>query len=193
MVTKYKRTRIAMGRVIWAAVLLLILLVGIFALGIVMGNNSNALMMEKNIAYPDFENQVREQLFATAEVDGNVIIAHYRETGEGYIVAVAPDIGRAVDLMLKKGVVVEALRPVPATGLSLPLLVAIIVPYILMAWFGIAVANAAAAAPVPQLGGKMQDGWESTVDPIERSINPDASLEHDSDDNDKPVSLAENE
>lgn len=86
----------------------------------------------RRLAYEEFETLVRDQKVTHATVDGNIVRA---ETGEGWqLMALTPSVDRSVDLMIKKGVRVEAVRALPSSGLSLPVLVLALLPYPVLAY-----------------------------------------------------------
>ena len=84
-------------------------------------------------SYLEFERDVIDQKVRKATVDGNIIRAEY--DGSLLAVVASPSIERSVDIMIKKGVEVEAARPVPASGLSLPVLLLALMPYPVLAYF----------------------------------------------------------
>lgn len=84
-------------------------------------------------SYEEFEQDVREEKVRRAVVDGNIIKAEY--DGTLLAVVITPSIDRSVEIMLKKGVRVEAARAVPASGLSLPVLALALLPYPILAYF----------------------------------------------------------
>lgn len=83
------------------------------------------------LSYREFEEHVREGKVEDAEMDGNIVRFTYREGGESAWVAV-PDPGRAAGLMMEHGVDLRARRPVPASGLSGPVLLAVLLPYLFL-------------------------------------------------------------
>lgn len=145
MGTTKKKPRLAVGRILWVSFALLLLLFGVFLAGVIVGQQP--AYIGRQMQYPDFEAEVLQELFGDARIDGNVIIAHYKEETRQPARAIAPEVGRTVALLLKKGVLVEAAREVPASGLTTPMYVTLLIPYLLLAWFGIAVAGAVASTP----------------------------------------------
>jgi hypothetical protein len=95
-------------------------------------------------SYGEFERDVLEQKVRKATVDGNIIRAEY----DGSLLAVvsSPSIERSVDIMMKKGVEVEAARPVPASGLSLPVLLLALLPYPILAYFAMGLIHSVGTA-----------------------------------------------
>ena len=56
-------------------------------------------------------------------------------------VVASPSVQRTVDIMMKKGVQVEAAQPVSASGLSFPVLLLALLPYPILAYFALGLVN----------------------------------------------------
>lgn len=95
------------------------------------------------VAYNDFEVEVRDKVYKEAVVDGNIISLAYLDTKEKPIRVEAPDVGRAVGLLIKFEVFVRAVGPRPANGLSVPAAVTLTLPYLLLSLFCFGVIGAA--------------------------------------------------
>ncbi len=99
------------------------------------------------LAYNQFENDVKSKTYKAATVDGNIIGL---ETADGKRLRTeAPEVGRAVGLLIKFEVPVQVYRPVPASGLTWPVVFALLVPYGILAFYAFALAQASAAAGAP--------------------------------------------
>jgi len=92
------------------------------------------------VAYNQFEQDVKARLVRQATVDGNVISANY---GDRVATVLTPSPDATVALMIKFDVQVEAARAVPASGVNLPVLGAVLLPYAVLAWFVIGMVSAA--------------------------------------------------
>jgi hypothetical protein len=98
------------------------------------------------LPYNQFENDVKSKTYKSALVDGNIIGL---ETTDGKRFRTeAPEVGRAVGLLIKFEVPVKA-RPLPASGLTWPVVILLLVPYGVLAFYAFALANASAAAGAP--------------------------------------------
>lgn len=123
---------------------LVILGICLFILGSLIG--PGWAQSGEQILYNDFENGVKNQLYKSAYIDGNIIQI---QTNDGKkLHTEAPMTSRAVDLLIKSGVPVTA-RPVPASGLTWPVTFILLVPYAVLAFYAFALANAATAASAP--------------------------------------------
>ena len=99
------------------------------------------------LAYNQFENDVKSKAYKAATVDGNIISL---ETSDGKRLRTeAPEVGRAVGLLIKFEVPVKVYRPVPASGLTWPVVFLLLVPYGVLAFYAFALAQASAAAGTP--------------------------------------------
>lgn len=99
------------------------------------------------LAYNQFENDVKSKAYKAATVDGNIISL---ETSDGKRLRTeAPEVGRAVGLLIKFEVPVNVYRPVPASGLTWPVVLALLVPYGVLAFYAFALASASSAAGTP--------------------------------------------
>ncbi|MBI3927325.1 MAG: hypothetical protein HY319_17440 [Armatimonadetes bacterium] len=136
-----------MGRMVSIGFALMMIMLAVFLVGVLAGRQP--AYPGQVVPYAQFEKEVFEGRYQSATLDGNIVVAHYRSEDLPPVRAIAPDPGRAVEVMLKKGVAIEAARPIPASGLSAPVLVTLLVPYLVLAWFGLTVARAAADAPAP--------------------------------------------
>lgn len=98
------------------------------------------------LSYNQFENDVKSKVYSKATVDGNILIL---ETSDGKRLRTeAPEVGRAVGLLIKFEVPVTT-RGVPASGVSWPVALALLVPYGVLAFYAFALARASAAAGTP--------------------------------------------
>lgn len=122
-----------------AGVLVLVAL-GCFFLGSFVGP-AWALPGE-HISYNEFETRVKEENFNEAVVDGNIISLVTK--GGQAMKTEAPDVGRAVGLLIKFDVAVRAYRPVPASGITWPVVIALLIPYGIIGFYAFALAKAAA-------------------------------------------------
>ena len=141
-----------------AGVLVLIGL-GCFVLGSFVGP-AWGLSGEK-LPYNQFENDVKSKAYTAASVDGNIIVL---KTADGKSLRTeAPEVARAVGLLIKFEVPVTAYRPVPASGLTWPVLLALLVPYGILAFYAFALAGAASAAgtPLPELEEEPEEPEEA--------------------------------
>jgi len=84
--------------------------------------------------YLEFEQELRDGKVKRALCDGNIIRAEY-EGATAVVLSPSPE--RTIDLMIKRGVQVEALRPVPASGMSLPVLALAMLPYPILAYLAV--------------------------------------------------------
>ena len=84
--------------------------------------------------YLEFEQELRDGKVRSALCDGNIIRAQYDGSSA---VVISPSPERTVDLMIKRGVRVEALRPVPASGMNLPVLALAMLPYPILAYLAV--------------------------------------------------------
>lgn len=84
--------------------------------------------------YLEFEQELRDGKVRRALCDGNIIRAEYDGSTA---VVISPSPERTVDLMIKRGVRVEALRPVPSSGMSLPVLALAMLPYPILAYLAV--------------------------------------------------------
>lgn len=99
------------------------------------------------LSYNQFENDVKSKAYKSASVDGNIIGL---ETSDGKRLRTeAPEVGRAVGLLIKFEVPVTAYRPVPASGLTWPVTFLLLIPYGVLAFYAFALAQASIAAGVP--------------------------------------------
>ncbi len=99
------------------------------------------------LSYNQFENDVKSKAYKSASVDGNIIGL---ETSDGKRLRTeAPEVGRAVGLLIKFEVPVKAYRPVPASGMTWPVTFLLLIPYGVMAFYAFALAQASAAAGTP--------------------------------------------
>jgi hypothetical protein len=127
-----------------AGVLVLIGL-GCFLLGAFVGP-AWALPGEP-LSYNQFENDVKSKIYSQATVDGNILVL---QTADGKRLRTeAPEMGRAVGLLIKFEVPVSVYRPVPASGLTWPVIFALLIPYGVLAFYAFALARASAAAASP--------------------------------------------
>lgn len=90
-------------------------------------------------SYEEFERDIIDFKVKKAIVDGNIIRAEY--DGSLLAVVASPSVQRTVDIMMKKGVQVEAAQPVSASGLSLPVLLLALLPYPILAYFALGLVN----------------------------------------------------
>lgn len=95
-------------------------------------------------SYEEFERDILDFKVKKAIVDGNIIRAEY--DGSLLAVVASPAVQRTVDIMMKKGVQVEAAQPVSASGLSLPVLLLALMPYPILAYFALGLVNAVGAS-----------------------------------------------
>ena len=95
-------------------------------------------------SYGEFERDVLDQKVSRAIVDGNIIRAEY--AGSQQAVVFTPSVERSVDIMMKKGVEVEAARATPASGLSLPVLCLALMPYPILAYFALGLIQSVGAS-----------------------------------------------
>lgn len=95
-------------------------------------------------SYEEFERDIIDFKVKKAIVDGNIIRAEY--DGSLLAVVASPSVQRTVDIMMKKGVQVEAAQPVSASGLSLPVLLLALMPYPILAYFALGLVNAVGAS-----------------------------------------------
>jgi len=95
-------------------------------------------------SYEEFERDILEMKVKKAVVDGNIIRAEY--DGSLLAVVASPSVQRTVDIMMKKGVQVEAAQPVSASGLSLPVLLLALMPYPILAYFALGLVSSVGAA-----------------------------------------------
>ncbi len=105
----------------------------------------------ESLAYNQFENDIKSKSYKSATVDGNIISL---ETNDGKRLRTeAPEVGRAVGLLIKFEVPVNVYRPVPASGLTWPVVFALLVPYGILAFyaFALAAASSAAGSPIKEL------------------------------------------
>ncbi len=131
-----------------AGVLVLIGL-GCFLLGSFLGP-AWALPGEP-LAYNQFENDVKSKIYTQATVDGNIPVL---QTSDGKRLRTeAPEVGRAVGLLIKFEVPVSVYRPVPASGLTWPVVFVLLIPYGVLAFYAVALARASASAggPLPEI------------------------------------------
>lgn len=95
-------------------------------------------------SYEEFERDIIDFKVKKAVVDGNIIRAEY--DGSLLAVVASPSVQRTVDIMIKKGVQVEAAQPVSASGLSLPVLLLALLPYPILAYFALGLVNSLGAS-----------------------------------------------
>lgn len=101
------------------------------------------------LPYNQFENDVKSRAYTQATIDGNILML---QTANGQrFKTEAPEVDRAVGLLIKFEVPVSAYRPVPASGLTWPVVFALLLPYGVLAFYAFALAQAAAAAGTPRL------------------------------------------
>ncbi len=125
-------------------------------------------------SYAEFEQDVRDQKVTKAIVDGNIIRAEY--SGSLLAVITTPSVERSVDIMMKKGVVVEAARPVPASGMSLPVLCLALMPYPVLAYFALGMmSSVGAGADFSETEILVKS--QPTVEPVKTTSALDDSLE----------------
>lgn len=137
-----------------AGVLVLVGL-GLFLMGSLLGP-AWALSGEA-LPYNQFENDVKSKAYTAATVDGNIMVL---KTADGKTLRTeAPEVGRAVGLLIKFEVPVNVYRPLPASGITWPVLIALLIPYGILGFYAFALANAAA-----QAGGPIADLPESAAD-----------------------------
>lgn len=99
------------------------------------------------LGYNQFEVDVKAKSYKAATIDGNIISV---ETNDGKRLRTeAPEVGRAVELLIKFEVPVQVYRPVPASGLTWPVVFLLLIPYGILAFYAFALAQAAAAAGTP--------------------------------------------
>lgn len=95
------------------------------------------------LAYNQFENDVKSKAYTAATVDGNILVL---QTADGKRLRTeAPEVGRAVGLLIKFEVPVNVYRAIPASGLTWPVVFMLLVPYGVLAFYAFALARAAAA------------------------------------------------
>lgn len=133
-------------------------------------------------SYQEFEQDVLDLRIRRATIDGNIIRAYYE--GDSLAVVWTPSVQRSVDVLLKKGVQVEAAYALPASGLSLPVLALALLPYPILAYFALGLMQAVGGgasfeetqAVVERLS--QAPGTEASAAPLpaalEDSIEPDA-------------------
>lgn len=95
-------------------------------------------------SYEEFERDIIDFKVKKAVVDGNIIRAEY--DGSLLAVVASPAVQRTVDIMIKKGVQVEAAQAVSASGLSLPVLLLALMPYPILAYFALGLVNSLGAS-----------------------------------------------
>ena len=95
-------------------------------------------------SYEEFERDILEMKVKKAVVDGNIIRAEY--DGSLLAVVASPSVQLTVDIMMKKGVQVEAAQPVSASGLSLPVLLLALMPYPILAYFAMGLVSSVGAS-----------------------------------------------
>lgn len=134
-----------------AAVFVLIGL-GCFLLGSFLGP-AWALPGEP-IPYNQFENDVKSKAYTQATIDGNILVLQTSDNKR--LRTEAPEVERAVGLLIKFEVPVSAYRPVPASGLTWPVVFILLIPYGILGFYAFALAQAAAAAsrPLPELSSE---------------------------------------
>lgn len=125
--------------------LLVLIGLGCFLLGSFLGP-AWALPGEP-LAYNQFENDVKSKAYTAATVDGNILVL---QTADGKRLRTeAPEVGRAVGLLIKFEVPVSVYRPIPASGLTWPVVFVLLIPYGVLAFYAFALAKAAAVASTP--------------------------------------------
>jgi hypothetical protein len=98
------------------------------------------------LSYNQFENDVKSKIYSQANIDGNIMVL---QTADGKRLRTeAPEMGRAVGLLIKFEVPVTA-RPIPASGLTWPVVFILLIPYGVLAFYAFALARAAATAASP--------------------------------------------
>lgn len=130
-----------------AGVLVLIGL-GLFLMGSFLGPAWG--LSGEPLSYNQFENDVKSKAYTQATVDGNIMVL---KTGDGKTLRTeAPEMGRAVGLLIKFEVPVSVYRPLPASGITWPVLIALLIPYGVLGFYAFALARAAAEAggPLPE-------------------------------------------
>ncbi len=138
------------SRLLYGTGTLVLLLTGLFLFGGVLAP-AWALAGEA-VSYNQFEADVRDGIYAEAVMDGNILNI---TTVDGNRLRVeAPSAPRAVELLVKFEVPVKAYRPVPASGVSWPMAILILIPYLILGFYafalGYAVSNSPAIAVVPE-------------------------------------------
>ena len=99
------------------------------------------------LPYNQFENDVKSKTYKTATLDGNIMVL---ETNDGKRLRTeAPEVGRAVGLLIKFEVPVSVYRPIPASGMTWPVVFLLLVPYGVLAFYAFALAKAAVSASSP--------------------------------------------
>lgn len=131
------------GAALQVASLILLLTVGAFYLGSLLTAQAPVDANTKLLSYNDFENEVREQVYEDAVVDGNVIVLRYKDTTRKSARVEAPEVSRAVGLLVKFEVRVRARRALPANGLTTPVLIALTLPYLILGFYSIGLVKAA--------------------------------------------------
>lgn len=143
-----------------AGVLVLIGL-GLFLMGSFLGP-AWALSGEP-LSYNQFENDVKSKAYTQATVDGNIMVL---KTADGKNLRTeAPEMGRAVGLLIKFEVPVNVYRPLPASGITWPVLIALLIPYGVLGFYAFALARAAAEA-----GGPLPEAGDSEEAPARRRV-----------------------
>ena len=99
------------------------------------------------LPYNQFENDVKSKAYTKATVDGNIMVL---ETSDGKRLRTeAPEVGRAVGLLIKFEVPVSVYRPVPASGMTWPVVFMLLIPYGVLAFYAFALARAASSSGSP--------------------------------------------
>ncbi|MEW6280928.1 MAG: zinc ribbon domain-containing protein [Candidatus Eremiobacterota bacterium] len=140
------RGRKSARRVLRLAVALLGLVL-IVALGLILsqaGRPRGAVGM----GYNQFEASAKAGDFEYAWVDGNVFYLRLHGDRNTLYYVDMPDPSGAVALLTKKGTLVSAYRPVPSSGLSPAVLLALVIPYGFMGAMLLGMLQAASQAPV---------------------------------------------
>lgn len=99
------------------------------------------------LPYNQFENDVKNKMYADATVDGNIIVLN--TTDGKRLRTEAPEVGRAVGLLIKFEIPVKVYRPIPASGLTWPVVFLLLIPYGVLAFYAFALAGAARGAGAP--------------------------------------------
>lgn len=150
---------VSLGTVLQIAFLVVLLGAAVFLIGTIVGAQPRG--QGRLLSYGDFEAGVRKKAFSEAVVDGNVVVLRYRDREDERVRVEVPEPSMAVALMLKYGVDVKARRPVPASGLTTPVLLALLIPYAVLAYFGFGLVRAVA-------GSAEFDGLEQEKEPAGR-------------------------
>lgn len=98
------------------------------------------------LSYNQFETDVKAAAYNTAHFDGNILTLGTTDGKRFY--TIAPEVGRAVGLLVKFKVPVTA-QALPSSGLTWPMTILLLIPYGILSFYAFALAKAARAAGSP--------------------------------------------